>query len=279
MEFQPLSGSCGAEVRGVDLACDLSPERTRELKRALGEYGVLVFRDQSLTPEDHLAMGEAFGGVNVNRFFKAVDGHPGVAEVRKEADQTENIGGDWHTDHSYDIEPALGSILVARELPPYGGDTLFASMYKAYESLSDGMKRMLGELRAVHSSRRAFGPNANYVRRGGDLAGRFGNNEAAVQDSVHPVIIRHPETGRKALYVNRGFTIRFDGWTEQESQPLLQQLYNHGKRPEFTCRVRFLPGTVVFWDNRCTWHCALNDYAGHRRLMHRVTVEGTALAA
>ena len=141
------------------------------------------------------------------------------------------------------------------------------------------MKRMLEGLRAVHSSRRGFGPNANYVRRGGDLADRLGNSGAAVQDSVHPVVIRHPETGRKALYVNRGFTIRFDGWTEQESQLLLRQLYNHGKRPEFTCRVRFLPGTVVFWDNRCTWHCALNDYAGDCRLMRRVTIEGTALAA
>ena len=132
MEFTPISGACGAEVSGIDLERDLTPERVEALTTGLGEYGVLVFRGQTLSPEDHLAMGEAFGGVNVNRFFKAVDGWPGIAEVRKEPEQKANIGGQWHTDHTYDIEPALGSILVARELPPFGGDTLFSSMYAAY---------------------------------------------------------------------------------------------------------------------------------------------------
>lgn len=279
MEFTPISGACGAEVSGIDLERDLTPERVEALTAGLGEYGVLVFRGQTLSPEDHLAMGEAFGGVNINRFFKAVDGHPGIAEVRKEPDQKANIGGQWHTDHTYDIEPALGSILVARELPPFGGDTLFSSMYAAYDALSDGMKAMLSGMKAVHSSRHVFGTSAYYLDDGSDLAGRYGNNEAATQDAVHPVVIRHPVSGRPSLYVNSGFTIGFDGWTAEESRPLLEMLYEHGSRPEFTCRVRFEPGTVVFWDNRATWHFALNDYAGHRRLMHRVTVEGAPLPA
>ncbi len=279
MDFTPISGACGAEVFGIDLERELTPERVEALQAGLGEYGVLVFRGQSLSPEGHLAMGEAFGGVNINRFFKAADGYPGIAEVRKEPDQKENIGGAWHTDHTYDIEPALGSILVARELPPFGGDTQFSSMYAAYDALSDGLKAMLSGMKAVHSSRHVFGTRADYVKDGSDLAGRLGNNEAALQDAVHPVVIRHPVSGRPSLYVNRGFTVRFDGWTVEESRPLLQMLYGHGGRPEFTCRVRFEPGTVVFWDNRATWHYALNDYAGHRRLMHRVTVEGAPLPA
>ncbi len=279
MEFKQISGACGAEVLGIDLARDLTGGCVGALKAALGEYGVLVFRGQALSPEGHLAMGEAFGGVNVNRFFKAVDGYPAIAEVRKEPDQASNIGGNWHTDHSYDTEPALGSILVARELPPVGGDTQFSSMYAAWEALSDGLKSLLLGLRAVHSSRHVFGAKASYIKENKDLVGRLGNNAAALQDAVHPVVIRHPVSGRPALYVNRGFTVRFDGWTAEESRPLLEMLYQHGSRPEFTCRVRFEPGTVVLWDNRCSWHCALNDYAGYRRLMHRVTVEGDALQA
>ena len=278
MDFTPIAGLCGAEVSGIDLARELTPERVEALKAGLGDYGVLVFRGQSLSPEGHLAMGEAFGGVNVNRFFKAADGWPGIAEVRKEPEQKANIGGDWHTDHTYDAAPALGSILVAREVPPVGGDTQFSSMYAAWDALSDGLKATLSGMRAVHSSRHVFGKRANCLK-GDDFAGRLGNHEAATQDAVHPVVIRHPVSGRASLYVNRGFTLRFDGWTAEESRPLLQMLYEHGTRPEFTCRVRFEPGAVVFWDNRATWHCALNDYAGHRRLMHRVTVEGAPLSA
>ena len=277
MDFTRISGACGAEVSGIDLERGLDAERVEALAAALGKYGVLVFRGQALSPEGHLAMGEAFGGVNINRFFKAAEGWPGIAEVRKEPEQKANIGGDWHTDHTYDTEPALGSILAAREVPPFGGDTQFSSMYAAYDALSDGLKALLCGMKAVHSSRHVFGPRANHVRDGSDIGDRLGNNEAATQDAVHPVVIRHPVSGRPSLYVNRGFTVRFDGWTAEESRPLLQMLYEHGSRPEFTCRVRFEPGTVVFWDNRATWHCALNDYAGHRRLMHRVTVEGAPL--
>ena len=189
----------------------------------------------------------------------------------KEPHQTKNIGGGWHTDHSYDHIPALGSMLYARAVPPRGGDTLFASMYAAYDALSDGLKRTLEGLRGVHSSRHVFG-----VKRG-DLDGRIGNYEAATQDATHPVVITHPESGKKALYVNPGFTIGFDGWTADESKPLLDLLYKHAARPEFTCRFQWREGSLAFWDNRATWHYALNDYQGERRLLHRITIEGCAL--
>src|SRR5438105_4916805 len=202
-------------------------------------------------------------------------GDPIIAEVRKEPEQERNIGGGWHTDHSYDEVPALGSMLYAREVPQTGGDTLFASMYAAYDALSDGMKVTLEGLRACHSSRHVFGAAA--AARRGDLNGRIGNPELATQDAVHPVVIRHPETGRKALYVNPGFTLRFEGWTDEESRPLLEYLYRHAVRPEFTCRFRWREGSLALWDNRSTWHFAVNDYQGERRLLHRITIQGTPL--
>jgi taurine dioxygenase len=189
--------------------------------------------------------------------------------VRKEPEQKTN-GGGWHTDHSYDQVPALGSLLYAREIPPSGGDTLFASMYAAYEALSDRLKATLERMRAMHSSRHVFGPE-NYTK---DRQSRFRNPELATQDAVHPVVIRHPGSGRKALYVNPAFTLRFEGWSAEESRPLLDYLYRHASRPEYTCRFRWQPGSLAFWDNRATWHYALNDYQGQRRLLHRITLEG-----
>jgi taurine dioxygenase len=245
-----------------------------DLVRAHADYGVLFFRDQHLTPEQHIALAEQFGEINVNRFFSQVQAHPQIAEVRKEPEQTNNIGGGWHTDHSYDQIPALGSMLYARELPPAGGDTLYASMYAAYEALSEGMKQMLEGLNAVHSSRHVFGAAAN---RPGDLSDRLGNAEAAIQDAVHPVVLTHPRSGKKGLYVNPGFTVRFEGWTDEESEPLLRYLYQHTARPEFTYRFQWSPGSLAFWDNRCTWHFAVNDYQGERRLLHRITLEGEPL--
>lgn len=273
--IEPSGGGVGAFVRGVDLSRDVSGNVAGELRAALGDHGVLFFRGQKLTPEDHIAFAEKFGAINVNRFFAKNEDYPQIAMVAKEPDQKGNIGGGWHTDHSYDREPALGSILVAREVPAQGGDTLFASMYAAYEALSDGLKETLDGLKALHSSRRAFGGNSGYAPR---KDGRIGNPELATQDAVHPAVITHPISGRKALYVNGGFTIRFDGWTEEESRPLLQYLYAHASKPEFTYRFRWEDGSVAFWDNRATWHYAVNDYHGQRRVMHRITVEGCALS-
>jgi alpha-ketoglutarate-dependent taurine dioxygenase len=276
IRVEPLSTSVGAEIGGVDLTTPPADEVFSEIRHAFGEYGVVFFRDQRLLPDQHVAFAERFGPINVNRFFAAVPGHPMIAEVRKEPEQRDNIGNGWHTDHSYDAVPALGSMLYAREVPKTGGDTLFLSMYAAYDALSDGLKATLGGLRACHSSRHVFGPEGRARQR--DFAGRIGNPELATQDAVHPVVIRHPETGRNALYVNPGFTLKFEGWTEEESRPLLDYLYRHAMRPEFTCRFRWRAGSLALWDNRSTWHFAVNDYQGERRLMHRVTIEGSPLS-
>ena len=199
---------------------------------------------------------------------------PGVREIQGPAWHSENIGGGWHTDHSYDREPALGSMLYAHEVPDVGGDTMFSSMYRAYETLSSGMRTLLGGLRAHHSSRHVFGHDLT-----DEYDGRLSNPELATQDAFHPVVISHPLTGRKALYVNPGFTVGIEGWTTEESSALLGFLYQHAVRPEFTCRFRWEKGSIAFWDNRATWHYALNDYPGERRYLHRITIEGTALAA
>jgi taurine dioxygenase len=271
LEVRPLSGSVGAEIGGVELGGSLSDATVGEIKGVLAQYGVVVFREQSLAPEQHIAVARCFGTINVNRFFAHAEGYPEIALVSKEPDQTANIGGGWHTDHSYDEHPALGSMLYARDVPPAGGDTMFASMYAAYDALSDGLKHTLSELRALHSSRHVFGVERPHLK------GRIGNPELATQDAIHPVVITHPESGKKALFVNPGFTVRFDGWTVEESQPLLRFLYQHAARPEFTCRLRWRNGSLAFWDNRSTWHYALNDYQGERRLMHRITIEGGPL--
>jgi len=274
--LRPVGPSLGAEVAGLDLANPLAEPDMAALRAAFAEYGVLFFRDQVLTPEQQIAFAESWGKVVINRFFTPVEGHPQVAEVRKEPDQTTNVGGGWHTDHSYDEEPALGSILYARELPESGGDTLFAGTSAAYDALSPGFQETLQGLRAVHSSRHVFGPDAGLPD---DMLTRLGNAEMATQDAVHPVVITHPLSGRKSLYVNPGFTLRIDGWSHEESKPLLDYLYNHASQPEFVCRFQWKPGSLAFWDNRATWHYALNDYHGQRRLMHRITLDGEALSA
>ncbi len=269
--IRPLGSTVGAEISGLNLAEPLAGPALATVKGALAEHGVVFFRDQTLTENQHIALARQFGEIDINRFFSHAEGYPEVALVVKEPHQTRNIGGGWHTDHSYDQIPALGSMLYAREIPPRGGDTLFASMYAAYDALSDGLKRTLEGMRGVHSSRHVFG-----VKRG-DLAGRIGNYDAATQDATHPVVITHPDSGKKALYVNPGFTIGFDGWTADESKPLLDYLYKHAIRPEFTYRFQWQEGSLAFWDNRATWHYALNDYQGERRLLHRITIGGCAL--
>ena len=272
----PFSSALGAVICGVDLALPLDDVTFDSIRQAFLDHGVIFFRDQHITPEQHLAFARRFAPIDINRFFKAVDGYPEIAEVRKEPEQMSNIGGGWHTDHSYDETPAMGSLLLAREVPPRGGDTLFASMSKAYEALSPGLKETLEGMRAVHSTAHVFGPEAGYAKSA-DTGERIGNAAAATQESVHPVVIRHPDTGRKTLYVNSAFTVRFDGWTAAESAPLLTFLYQHASLPEFSCRFDWQQGSLAFWDNRATWHYALNDYHGHRRVMHRVTVQGSAI--
>ena len=273
--IKPTSGSMGVEIHNVDLSKELSDSLFSEIRETFIAHGLIFFRDQELTPDDHLRFAKRWGEININRFFVKVEGYDQIAEVRKDADQKINIGGAWHTDHSYDQVPAMGAILLAKETPKIGGDTLFANMYRAYETLSDGMKKTLESMKACHSSRHVFGAHTGYSEASNQ---RIGNPELATQDAIHPVIITHPESKRKALYVNPEFTVNFEGWTVEESKPLLDYLTEHTTQQENTTRFQWEPGSIAFWDNRCTWHFALNDYPGETRLMHRITVEGSALS-
>ena len=277
IKVNPLGGALGAEISGIDLNEAISDEQLTEVRQVFGQYAVIFFRNQNLSPENEIRFAKRWGEINTNRFFSSVEGYPQIALVVKEPDQKNNIGGSWHTDHSYDIAPALGSMLFAHEVPVSGGDTVFASMYKAYETLSDGLKSTLSNLRARHSSVHVFGA-ARAANGNDDTVGRIKNPEAATQEAIHPVVINHPETGRRSLYVNPGFTLGFEGWSDEESKPLLEYLYAHAARPEFTCRFQWKAGSIAFWDNRATWHLAVNDYQGHRRMMHRITIEGIPLS-
>jgi len=275
-EVHPKPEHVGAEIRGIDIAAGIDDVTFASLRRALADCGVIFFRDQHLTPEQQIVFAKRWSRINVNRFFQQVDGYPQIAEVRKNPDQTRNIGGDWHTDHSYDQIPALGSILYAREVPAQGGDTMFTSMYAAYEALPDALKQRIAGLRALHSSRHVFGTQA---QRRAELAGRIGNEKLAVQDAVHPVVIRHPDSGRRVLYVNPQFTVAIQDMPARQSDAVLQELYGYAAQPQHTCCFAWAPHSMAIWDNRATWHRALNDYPGEARLMHRITLEGVPLEA
>jgi taurine dioxygenase len=274
ISVKPIAGALGAEVSGVDLSRSLPDATIGEIRRALLNHLVIFFHDQQLTPEQHLALGRRFGTLQVHDFVEAMAGYPEILEVRKEPKEKRNFGGGWHTDVSYLERPSLGSVLYALDVPEYGGDTLFANQYLAYEALSDGMKGLLEGLTAIHSASRPYGPAAERAHSYGPTSMRFHFSERAQAEIEHPVVRTHVETCKKALYVNRTFTIRFRDMTEAESAPLLNYLCDHAVRPEFTCRFRWRPGAMAFWDNRCVQHNAINDYHGQRRVMHRVTIEG-----
>jgi len=275
MKITPFSINCGATVEDFQLA-SMTDIQLADLRQAFTQHGLLFFRDQELSPEEHLRFARRFGSIVVNKFFKTTQEHPEIAEVRKEKTQQTNIGGGWHADHSYDDEPAMGSILVARVLPKTGGNTHFANLYAAYEALPSSMQERLAAMRAIHSNKHLYGENGLY--RLTDLADQLGGMDR-VGDATHPVVITHPESGRKALYVNPGHTVQFEDWGFDESRELLEELYAHVTQPEFTCSFNWLPGSVTFWDNRCSWHIADNDYQGQMRLMHRITLAGSALNA
>ena len=268
-DVQPVAGALGAEIAGVDLSRPLSDTTYAGLRRAWLEHLVLFFRDQELTPAQFLAFGRRFGEVIEYPFVKGLDDYPEIIPVLKLAHEHVNFGGVWHSDTAYLEAPPMASMLVAREIPPVGGDTLFASMYLAYETLSDGMKRLIEPLVAINSSSKADASRTREDRM--KDSGREGRKEYV---SAHPVVRRHPETGRRAMYVNVAHTVRFDGMTEEESAPLLEYLFRHQTRPEFTCRFRWRRGSLAMWDNRCAQHNAINDYHGHRRLLHRITLAG-----
>ena len=275
MQTAPLAEHCGVEVMGVTLA-RVEGDELDAIRTLIYRYGVAVFRDQSFSPEEHIAFARRWGGIDINNYFPLTEAYPEIAVVRKTEDQTTNIGGGWHTDHSYDQIPAMGSILVARILPPSGGDTLWAHMGAAYDSLPDETKRRIEGMEAFHTADHIYSPEGAYAKTDQGEALRGQQLKTA---AIHPVVIRHPRTGQKLLYVNPGFTINFIGMTREESMPLLMELFAHAMRTEHQCRVKWEAGTVAIWDNRTTWHYAMNDYQGYAREMHRITLTGEALAA
>lgn len=266
-----VAGALGAEISGVDLSKELDGPTFDSIHRAFVDHEVIFFRDQSLTPEQHKAFGRRFGSLNIHPYVKGMDGHPEIMEIIKEPTDKLNFGGGWHSDMSFLETPSIGSILYAVEVPDYGGDTLFASMTKAYDTLSPGLKQTLEGLRAVHSANREYSAQGASAQKRGSM--QVADAEGMAGEFTHPVVKVHPVTGKKALYVNPAFTLRFEGWKERESKPLLDYLFDHARYEAYTCRFQWRAGSIAFWDNRSVWHFALNDYPGQRRHMRRVTVD------
>ena len=268
---EPVSGTVGAVVRGVDLSEPLDQSTVAEIRQAFLAHHVLFFSDQDLSPEAQLRVGRSFGELDTHPFVEGMDSLPEVIEIITEPDDRLNFGGGWHSDVTFLEEPDLASILYAIEVPPFGGDTLFANQHAAYEALSDTMKDMLDGLVAKHSA----GPQ--YAEGGYSTLSRSMRTKSvqhADRVVLHPLVRTHPETGRKALYVNPAFTVGIEGMRPDESMALLGFLFDHAVREPFTCRFRWSPGSVAMWDNRSVQHYALFDYRGHRRHMRRITVKG-----
>lgn len=272
MHIEPFAGALGAEVRGVSLKALRDDAAWDGVRRAFVEHSVLVFRDQRLEPEDLMRVGARFGEPCHYPFVTGIDGYPYIFEVVKEESDTKNFGGNWHSDTTYLAQPPLGTLLYAVESPPFGGDTLFASTRAAYEALSDGMRSLADRLIGVNSAGLKHSGGRHDLHK--NIAGMkiHGTESAERYEAEHPVARTHPDSGKKALYVSRSHTVRFKDMTEEESRPLIDWFQAHQVRPEFTCRVRWTPGTLTIWDNRCTQHNAINDYHGQRRRMRRLTV-------
>jgi taurine dioxygenase len=269
-EVVRIAGALGAELRGIDLSRPLDAASVAAIRAAWLEHQVVFFPGQRLDEAAFMAFARTIGQPVEYPFVKGLPGFPEIIEVKKLEHERINFGGIWHTDTSYLERPPSGTLLLARELPPYGGDTEFASGYAAWASLSEGLRATLRPLRAVASSAKA---DVSKTRE--DRLRTDGRDEPPRScEAVHPVARTHPETGRVSLYVNVAHTSRFEGWTEAESAPLLAYLFDHQRRAEHTCRVRWSPGALALWDNRCVLHNPVNDYHGHRRVLHRITLAG-----
>jgi taurine dioxygenase len=272
IEVRPIAGAIGAEIHNVDVSADLDEGTVGDIRQALLDHCVIFFRDQKLDVARHKVFTRRFGEIFIHPNYKGTQADPEIIVITREPGDKKIVGEDWHADTTMMPEPPMGAILYAIEVPPYGGDTLFANQYLAYETLSDGMKKMLSGMRAVHSDRMVAGPQAN---KNAFRATKV-REDAEWRETVsaHPVVVTHPETGRKLLYVNASYTVGFEGMTEAESKPLLGYLLEHGHRPEFTCRFRWETGSIAFWDNRVCKHLAIHDAGPFRRVMRRTQIAG-----
>lgn len=270
LEIRKIAGAIGAEIHGVDLSQPLGDNVVGAIRQAYLDNLVIFFRDQDLSPAQFLDFSKRFGQPVEYPFVKGIDGFPEIIQVAKLEHEKVNFGGVWHSDTTYLEKPPMGTMLIAREVPPYGGDTLFANQYAAYEALSDKMKELLDGLVGISSSAKA---DVSKTRE--DRIKDSANTQASSSYlSEHPVVRTHPETGRKALYINTAHTVAFKGMTEAESAPILNFLFQHQTKPEYTCRFSWRPGSIAFWDNRAAQHNPINDYHGFRRIMHRITLAG-----
>jgi taurine dioxygenase len=269
MEVIKINEAIGAEIHGIDLARELTADTLHAIRRAWLEHCVIFFREQNLSSAQFMAFAGLIGTPVEYPFIKGIDGYPCITPVVKLEHERANFGGIWHSDTTYLDTPPIGTLLLAREVPPAGGDTLFANQYLAYETLSDGLKQTLADLIGVASSARA---DVSKTRE--DRLKTDGRADAKKEyGAAHPVVRTHPEPGRRALYVNVAHTARFKGWSDGKA-PLLNYLFEHQVRPEFTCRFNWRPGSLALWDNRCVQHNPVNDYHGYRRVMHRITLAG-----
>jgi taurine dioxygenase len=280
IEANPIAGALGAEIGGVNLA-KVDDDTFKEIKAAWLEHLVIFFRDQSITPEQQIAFAKRFGQIHHHPFMKSMEEHPDILEIIKEEGDTKAFGEVWHTDQMFNPKPATATILYAKETPDAGGDTLFANMYLAYETLSEPMKALLAGVKTHNVGDRKKLMDADKIGVSPD--GRYSGNQkmsAKVRDpgdlqteSTHPIVRTHPETGRKAIYISN-HTQTLDGFKPAEARPIIEFLRAHAVEPEHTCRFRWQVGSMAIWDNRCTQHRALNDYPGKRRRMHRITIAG-----
>ena len=270
MKIKRIAGALGAEIIGLDLTQSLSSDLTKEIREVFLKNSVIFLRNQSLTSQQFMNFATAMGEPIQYPFVKGFDDFPQIIEVKKLEHEKVNFGGVWHSDTTYLEKPPMGSMLLSKEIPPFGGDTLFACQYAAYESLSDTMQRLLEGLQGVNSSAKADVSKTREDRIKSD------GNQSLPQSfsSSHPVVRTHPETGRKALFINTAHTTGIEGLTDKESASLLSFLFQHQVKPEFTCRWAWQPDALAFWDNRCAQHNPINDYHGFRRVLHRITLQG-----
>jgi len=282
IEVKPIAGALGAEISGADLS-SFNDDTFADIQEAWLEHLVVFFRNQKLTPEEQIAFAKRFGEIHHHPFIKGMDEHPEILEIIKEEGDTRAFGEVWHTDQMFNPKPSKATILYAKETPSAGGDTMFANMYLAYETLSDPMKAMLEGVRTRNVGDRKKLSQKDKV--GSAREGRYSGNEkmaAKVRDpgdlqteTAHPLVRTHPQTGRKGLYIG-SHTQTLHGFKDAEARPVVDYLMAHSVQPELTCRFRWEVGSMAIWDNRCTQHRALNDYPGKRRRMHRITIAGDA---
>lgn len=274
IEVEPLASALGAYIHGVDFSKTLSDVQFQDVHDALVDNAVIFFRDQDLSPERQLEVAHRFGTPEVHPIVEGSNDHPELIEVLKPAGEGASFGTGWHTDNTFFEKPSMITMLYGIETPPVGGDTMWASMEKAYDHLSDGMKTLLDGLVAVHSAKIAFDPRTTADKYEGKHTLKYKFSDAVDAEVEHPLIRTHDVSGRKSIFVNPMFTIRIKGMTDKESAPILKYLYEFSTQPEFACRFRWQDKSIAMWDNRSTQHFAMNDYVEYRRLMRRVTIGG-----